>query len=242
MKLSRKVKLLILILLSLSVFFIYKMTNYNNKNYTSLGDGLAKGVDCYGRIDYGYSDYIKEYLSEKNKLKAYTKDYAREDMTIEQLLNTILTDQKVKYKDTNSSIKNILRDTDYLTISIGLNDLLYKLSLTSEFSPENLDIIIKEIETSFNILIDEITKLYRHKIYVVGYYDLDPNNDFLKEAIRKLNKIYQKNDHVIYISTYIITENRSIFLPNPNSYYPNYKGYQVISNKIIDKISKKLEK
>ena len=34
----------------------------------------------------------------------------------------------------------------------------------------------------------------------------------------------------------------SEILSNPSSFYPNYKGYQAISSKIIDKIAKKLEK
>lgn len=242
MKFSRKLKLLTLIILSLSVFFIYKVTNHNNINYTTIGDGLAKGIDCYGRIDYGYSDYIKDYLKDIDKLNNYSNEYTKEDMTIEQLHNTILIDKKMNNKNTNSNIKQILRDTDYLTMTIGLNDLLYKLSLTTEFTPENLDIIIKEIENSFNNLVEEITKVYRNKIYIIGYYDVDSNNKFFKMAINKLNKIYQNNKDVIYISTYEISKNKNIFLPNPNSYYPNYKGYQVISNKIIDKISKKLEK
>lgn len=242
MRFSRKIKLLTLIILSISVFFIYRYTNHHNINYTTLGDSLSHGIDCYGRVDYGYSDYIKDYLIENNKLKLYSNEYTKEDMTIDNLYNTLLTTEKMTDNNKNSNIKMILRDTDYLTMSIGLNDLLYKLSLTSDFTEENLNIIIKEIETSFNSLIEEIRKVYNRPIYVIGYYDIDNENKFFKSAIRKLNKIYQNNEEVIYISTYELSSNRNIFLPNPSSYYPNYKGYQLISMKIIDKISKKLEK
>ncbi len=242
MKFSRKMKLLTLIILSLSVFFIYKYTNHNNISYTAIGDGFAKGIDCYGRVDYGYSDYIKDYLQETNKLKTYSNTYTSEGMTIESIYNTVLTHQKMSKDDKNDNIINILRDTDYLTINVGLNDLLYKLSLTNEFTDENLNVIIKEIETSFDNLIAEIKKVYNREIFVIGYYNPDSSNKFIKKAIERLNNIYKTNDDVTYISTYIISENKNIFLPNPNSYYPNYKGYQLISNKIIDKISKKLEK
>ena len=242
MKFSRKVKLLSLIILSLSVFFVYKYTNHNNINYTALGDGFAKGIDCYGREDYGYSDYIKDYLIEKNKLKIYNTSYQQEKMTINELLNTILTAKKMEDKHTNMNIVHILRDSDYITISIGINDLLYKLSLTSDYTDENLDIIIKEIDTSFDELIKEIKKIYNREIYVIGYYNPTTSNQFIQKAIKKLNNIYKTNKNVTYISTYIISENKNVFLPNPDSYYPNYKGYQAISNKIIDKITKKLEK
>ena len=242
MKFSKKLKLLSLVIMSLSVFFVYKYTNHNNINYTSIGDGFAVGIDCYGRKDYSYADYIKDYLLEKNKLKIYNKTYQQDKMTINELLNTILTTKKMENKDTKNNIIHILRDSDYITLSIGINDLLYKLSLTNDYTEENLDIIIKEIDTTFDELIKEIKKIYNRDIYIIGYYNPPIQNDFIKQAIKKLNNIYKSNDDVIYISTYIISENKNIFLPNSNSYYPNYKGYQVISNKIIDKIAKKLEK
>lgn len=242
MKFSRKLKLLTIIILSLSVFMIYKLTNHHNINYTTLGDGFAQGIDCYGRIDYGYSDYVKDYLEKNNKLMNYSNYHTKEEMTIEKLYNTILTDKKMQNNNIKNNIIHILRDSDYLTMSIGLNDLLSKLSMTSEFTDENLNIVINEIETSFNNLIEEIEKVYNREIIVIGYYEPPNTNKFLSKAIKKLNNIYKKNKKVTYISTYMISENKNVFLPNPNSYYPNYKGYQAISNKIIDKITKKLEK
>lgn len=242
MKLSRKLKLLSLLLLCTSVFFIYEKTNYNNLNYTALGDGLAQGIDCYGQKDYGYSDYVKDYLKSQKKLKNYSKSYTSQDMTIERLHNTLLTNKKMENKYNNKNIKTILRETDYLTISIGLNDLLYKLSLSTDLNNKTLNKIISEIETNFNELINEIKKVYPKDIYVIGYYEADKENDYINKAINKLNSIYQKNENVTYISTMTISKNKHIFLSNPNSYYPNYKGYQVISTKIINKISKKLEK
>ncbi len=242
MKLSRKFKLLILLLLSLSVYFIYKFTNHHNITYTVLGDGLSLGIDCYGVVDYSYSDYIKDYLLETNKLKTYSKKYVEKDMTIDKLHNTLLSVEKMSENDTKNNIRTILRDTDYLTMTIGLNDLFYKLSLTSDFTEENLNIIIDEIQESFNELIEEIRKYYNRPIYIIGYYDIPGDNKYFKKAITKLNNIYKENKQVEYISTKIISENSEMFLPNPESFYPNYKGYRLISTKIIDKMAKLLEK
>lgn len=242
MHISRKTKLLILIVMSLSVFFIYKATNHHNITYTVIGDTISTGIDCYGQRDYGYSDYIKDYLTDINKLKSYSNEYTQEDMTIDSLYNTLLSPEKMSENDKKSNLKTILRDSDYITLSIGLNDLLYKLSLTADFTEENLDLIITEIAQSFNNLIDEIRKVYNQEIFVIGYYDINKDNKFLQLAIKKLNNIYKRNPNIIYISTTELAENPNVFLPNPNSYYPNYKGYQLISNKIITKIAKKLEK
>ena len=61
---KRILKLVFLTIVILSVFLIYKSTNNKYLNYTSIGDGLSKGIDSYGNIDYGYSDYVKDYLKD----------------------------------------------------------------------------------------------------------------------------------------------------------------------------------
>ena len=55
---KKNLKLVFLIIVILSIFLIYKFTNNKYLNYTSIGDGLSKGIDSYANIDYGYSDYI----------------------------------------------------------------------------------------------------------------------------------------------------------------------------------------
>ena len=242
MKFNRKIKLLILILLSSSVVLIYNKTNNHNINYTTIGDSLSLGVDSYGKQDYGYSDYIKDYLIEINKLKTYSKKYTNKSMFINDIKISLITNEKMSYTDTKDNLKLILRNTDILTMSIGIDDLLYKITLLSEKTDSNLNVIIDEIKISFDELITEIKKIYRGQIYIIGYYDMQNSDEFHKKAIKKLNNIYQENSSVIYISTEEISKNPNIFLSNPRSYYPNYKGYRLISTKIIDKITKKLEK
>ena len=77
MKISKKLKFLILVLMSSSVFFIYNKTNYNNVSYTIMGDSLSVGIDSYGQKIYSYGDYVKDYLKEKNKLKSYYSYYLK---------------------------------------------------------------------------------------------------------------------------------------------------------------------
>ena len=117
MKLLKKhYKLLILLLICLLIFLIYQTTNSNNLNYTALGDGYAQGIDSYGRIDYGYSDFIKDYYTQKNKLYYYSKTFTQKDMSIEMLYNYILINKKMKAKSTEKNIRELLRESDYLTL------------------------------------------------------------------------------------------------------------------------------
>lgn len=243
MKLIKKhIKLIILIVVIISIFIIYKITNNNNINYTSLGDGFSIGKNCYGQINYGYSDYIKDYLEQNNKLNNYEKGFSSTDMSIDKLYADIITNKTITKDSKKINIKRTLRETSILTISIGMNDLIYKLSIEENLNDKKVDNIILEIEKSFDHLINEIKKYYPHKIYLIGYYNIENNNIYLKKGISKLNEMYAENENIIYIDIEELFEKNKKFLANPDSIYPNDEGYQVISDKIITKMTKKLEK
>ena len=234
-------KLVFLIIVILSIFLIYKFTNNKYLNYTSIGDGLSKGIDSYANIDYGYSDYIYDYLKEKDQLKLYSKDFTSQEMSINDLKSKIFLDEKVNYKNRKINLKNILSESDILTMSIGLNDLIYKLSILDIKSIKKIDRIVDDIYIEFIELITEIKKFYNGDIYLVGYY-VSPKYDYkINYAIEKLNEKYKNTPDIIYIATDYFLSNNKKYLVNPNSYYPNSAGYQAISRKIITKLTKKLE-
>lgn len=238
---KKHLKFLVLVLTILSIYIIYQ-NNYNKAlNYTSIGDGLSKGIDSYGNIDYGYSDYIKDYLQENNLLKFYTKDFSSEEMSITTLKSTIQLDKKVEYKNTKINIKSILSESDIITMSIGLNDLIYKMSILDTTSIQKIDKIVDSVYNDFSSLITEIKKYYKEDIYVIGYYTSSKYSYKINYGIEQLNKKYQKDENITYIATdYFLNKNEK-YLLNPNQYYPNSSGYQVISSKILAKITKKLE-
>ena len=92
-------KLIITIIVILLIFLIFKLNNKNNQNYISLGDGYALGKNSYGQIDYGYSDYYKDYLSTNDYLNRYIKSFSTETMTINSLLDSISINKKIVLHD-----------------------------------------------------------------------------------------------------------------------------------------------
>ncbi len=235
-------KLLIFILVCLSIFLIFKLNNHHNITYMSLGDSFALGENAYSQVDYGYSDYVKDYLSEEQKLNKYIKSFSKKDASISSLYQDIVLNKKIVLDEKEYNIKQTLRESNILTISIGLNDLIYKLSIANSLNDTTIDRIISEIEADFNQLITEIRKYYPNDIYVVGYYNVYKDSYLFEKAIKKLNEIYQNNDDVIYIDTYELFQDNENYLPNFINYYPTRQGYEAISKQIITKIIKKLEK
>lgn len=234
MHLSRKMKLLILLIISSSVFFIYKENNQNNITYLALGDGYALGIDSYGRKDYGYSDYLKDELENEKKLNNYIKSFANSTMSIKNLYDDILINKEITLKNKKINIRRSLREAELVTISIGLNDLLYQLSITDHLTEYKLNKIIEEIDTSYEKLLKEIKKYYQYDIYVIGYYNINENNKDLQKAIQKLNQVLEKKE-IIFIPIYDLFEQNPNYRSNPTSIYPNNLGYQAISNQIKNK-------
>lgn len=236
--LKKHIKLITLILIILIIFIIYKYTNHNNINYTAIGDSLTLGQNSFGIVDYSYSDYVNDYLIENNKNHKYIKSFSNKYLTIDKFKDNILSNKKIIIKKQVYNIRQTLRETNILTIQVGLNDLKYKISLLEIKSENNLDNIINELDKEFSELIKEITKYYPHKLYVIGYYK--SSDDYLNLGIMKLNNIYRNKKQIEFIDIENIMNNNKYY--SSNSYYPNHYGYEAIANEIINKITKSLEK
>ena len=220
---SKKIKLLILIIMSMSVYFIYNNTKDKTINIISLGDSHAEGITSYGIKDYSYDDYLKLFLKD-HKINTNLEKYSSKDMSIDKMLFII--------KNTNK-IKKDLRDSHILIINLGYNDLLYKL-----ISREKLENSIYEIYRDYNNLIKEIRKYYHNQIIVIGYSTNNIEDYYQVKGITMLNNVLKSNEEITYIDTVSLLKDDKRYFSNPNSNYPSNLAYMEISKKIIKKLEK----
>lgn len=235
----KKIKKLLIILpiITLSVFIIYSLFNSSKLIYIALGDSVAEGRNPYGEIGYGYTDFISDRLKEENKLEYYTKEYTKSGYKTEDILNQIKNNTKVK-KD--------LRESDLVTISIGANDFLSyvdKNNLSVDSIKKLKDIAINVMPRIDNC-IKEVRKYAKGQLIIVGYYNPIPFlfNTNMKDLENlfsyvddEYNKIAKKYD-AIYISNYNLFKKNTDFLPNPLDIHPNIEGYRAISIEVLKKI------
>ncbi len=225
---NRLIKLMTLLLLSLSVYFIYQQTNNRTKNILVLGGNLSLGLNSYGIYDYSYVDYYKDYFKE-TKINVI-KVYCEKDITIKELL------QRIRLEP---SIKKDLRNANTLFLEVGYNDLIYQLSLEENLNENSYQILIKEIINTYEELLIEITKYYKEDIITIGYYESPKEDYYLNKGIKQINSYLKNNSKVVNIDTHKILNNRKKYFSNNISYYPNYLGYQQIANEIITKTLEK---
>ena len=198
----RIIKLISIFVISLSVYWVYQKTSNSYYQIMSLGDQFSLGNTSYGVIENSYLDDMKEILLKTKENIEINQTYNEKDQSIKNCLQSI---------QNTPNIKKDLYDTDVLVISLGYNDLLYRLS------------------------IEEIRKYYKEDIIVLGYIE-DSRFDGNKQiGIQKLNKILKNNKEVIFIDVNELLKDREKYYSNPRSHYPNALGYKRIATKIIQK-------
>lgn len=220
-------KIIFTIILFLSCYLIYTLTNNNNLNYVTLGDSLSKGVTPYFANGYGYSNYIVDYLKKNNQLNSYNDDFTSIDYRITDLINLI----NINYETNNQTINQAIHSADIITISVGMQELYYKINTNDTNIYTYIDKMLEDTEELFTL----IRKNNNKKIYMLGYYNTkSTNHDLFNYANIKLKEICQKNK-ITYIDTQSIFYKNTTYFENPNSFNPNLQGYYKIYEKIIEK-------
>ena len=246
---NRKIKLLILLCSLIFVFGIYSLFSNNSKkiNYISLGDSIAEGMNSYSVVDYGYPDYIKDYLEKNNLFSSYTKAFAKSGYTIKDLKNDIENNKKIETINEVLYLKEQLRESDLVTLTIGANDFLEGITL--ENIEERLSDKVKskkeidQITLDLKNLIILIQKYAKRNIIVTGYYNPLPRLVNYKNEIDELVKYFNNNVeeicdelNIYYVNIFDIMDGNEKALPNPLNIHPNTYGYSLIANKIINTI------
>lgn len=225
-------KILLLIILLITIFISINIKD-DKLSYVSLGDGLSKGINQNNYESYGYSDYLSNYLKQNNKLKLYTKDFTEKDMRITDLIKMI-EDNKYTYIDNKKlTIQNVIKNANIITISLGMNEILYKYN--NEINESYMYSYIEEITNDMKKLIKLIKKYNNKKIFILGLYNSKEDttlNKYIIDANNHLKKISDK-ENINFINLYDIFKNNKHLIYNSNNYYPNHDGYKLIANKII---------
>jgi len=250
MKKSLKLLAFLLILSIIYIIYIIYTPNPKKLNYVALGDSIAEGVNSYNAPDYGYPDYIRDYLNNNKRLGNYTKRFSKSGYRVENIINDINDNRSVI--DTNNktiTIKEALRESNLVTISIGANDLMGGSSIQTfatklnnmKTTKEEVDEIVKQVEE----LLILVKKYAKGQIILVGYYNPLPtitsHKSQIDEVIIYANNKYleiAENLEIDYVDIFELFIEHIEFLPNPSNIHPNSKGYEAMSKEVIKKINR----
>lgn len=199
-------------------YLIYELTDNDNLTCLVIGDSIADNI----------------YLRENKKINNYNNQFINKDYRMIDLLHIIKYNEEINYQNKTISIHQLLKQSDIVIISIGMNDIYAKL----EDDPKNMYTYLNEMVNNMELILDEISRYKNAKIIVLGYYNIfDKKNDLFTYINYKIKRITEKHDY-IYIDTNKNLNNNQKYLLKNNQFYLNDHGYQEINELIVEKLEK----
>ena len=231
-------KILILVLIVLTVFLIYLTTLDKKVYYLSIGDFITTGIDN----DFEWNDKIVTYLKDKNKFEVYVNSFSKENLRTTDLYNMIDNNEKDIIDKKEKTIKNALIKADLLTLSIGMNDFIYKMGIDKQNNLNELYDYVDEVMLDLDNLLNIIRKYCKEDIIITNYYV--PTNLKNENNIKMINYanncleelVKQYNIELVDISNY--SNNASLFLTNTP--FLSTSGNDLIYNQFQEKINNTL--
>ena len=199
-------------------YLIYNLTSNNNSYYLSIGDIISDNP----------------YLINNQNITEYNNIYVNKDYRIIDLLNIIKYNQEIKINDKTISIHQLLKKSDIVILSIGMNDIYYKLNDNTK----DIYTYINNMVNNMELILDEINRYNYEQVFVLGYYNItNQNNDIFTYLNYKMKRITEKY-HFTYLELNNILKNNSNYLENNSKYYLNNHGYEEINKLIVEKLKK----
>lgn len=209
-------KIILILFLFLSCYFIYQLTEDKQPSYLVIGNSIAD------------NPYLKD------NTKKYNNIYINENYRIIDLINIIKYNQEIELDNKKISIHRLLKNSDILFISIGMNDIYYKLNADTK----NIYTYINDMINNMEILLAEISKYHYKQVFIYGYYNINnTNNDIFAYLNYKMKKI-ATNYHYEYIELNDILKNNPKFYQKATDFNLNNQGYNEINKIIVEKLKK----
>lgn len=226
-------KIIFIIILFLSCYIIYNLTYEDKFNYLTIGDSLSLGVNNYGIKQYGYSDYVRDYLKNNNILKKYDNTFTDPNYRVTDLLRMIEYNEIKTVNGKDISFNRLINNADIITLSIGMNELYYKLKMNDSNVYSYMNGLLDDLE----LLLKRINRFNHKKVFVLGYYNVINCQDEINYINTKLKHIVEAEGFE-YIDLSNIFDNNPKFFDKNDSFIPNNDGYFKISQIIVEKIIK----
>lgn len=209
-------KIILVLFLFLSCYLIYNLTEKPSLSCLALGDALADN----------------KYIENNELITEYNNDFINADYRIIDLVSTIKYNEEIEVDNKHLSIHRLLKNADIVILSIGMNDIYYKLN------SDTLDIYtyINNMVNTMETLYEELDKYNYKKVYVLGYYNItDKNNDLFTYLNYKMKRITKKHNYE-YLELNTLLKEKQNFLKKSNNFALNDQGYNEISKIIVENL------
>jgi lysophospholipase L1-like esterase len=195
---SRLIRYLIVVVSVIAILFaLIKVLAPSKKvnTYLAIGDYLSVSGNLKGEKINSFSSMLGDYLLDGNFVEVSNYNYTYSDIDSGTLLEMICKDA---YSGNDGGLVSLIKDSKYITISVGMNDILQYIRFDSnnqklEYNKDYIKRKLEILKQNYYEIIEEIKELNDEaSVYLVGYYypfewvDED-NKECVNEVFKLLN-------------------------------------------------------
>lgn len=218
---------------------IVKLVNDNKKcnTYLVLGDYLSVSGSLKGERINSFSSILGDYLVEKELVNSVNNSYTSSSIDSELLLEMICKDA---YNGSDSGLVSLIKDSKYITVSVGMNDILKYLRFDSNkqeivYDKEYIKRKLEIMKHNYYEIVENIKEINGEvNIYLMSYYCpftwvSEENIGSVKEVFSLLNDSIKEVSElmdVYYVDISEVSKEENMF--SKYQVYLNELGHEYI--------------
>lgn len=228
----------LIFILVFGLFLLNKKENYSY--YLVLGDYISNNQLLNDQNVESFSSYVASYLCDNKLVNESNTGYLKNNMTSKKMLEMI---EKDTYKDDETALVSLIKKSKYITITLGINDIinLLKYDTYQNKLVYDKDIIVNKIEIlkhNYHEIIEEIKNLNSDvKVFTIGVYQLYEDKELMGMMNSTIKEVSREQD-AYYVDISNINDK---YMYQDNELYLTNLGQEEISKKVISLI-KQIEK
>ena len=237
---NRLYRYLIVVISIIAILFaLIKVLTPSKKasTYLAIGDYLSVSGNLKGENINSFSNMLGDFLISSKEVKISNYNYAKSTLDSATLLEMICKDA---YSGNDSGLVSSIRDSKYITISVGMNDILQYIRFDSnkqhvEYDKEYIKRKLEIFKQNYYEIIEEIKELNDGvSVYLVGYYYPfswvdDENKENVNEVFKLLNdsiKEVSEVTSVYYVDISEVSKEENMF--SKYQIYLNQIGHEYV--------------
>lgn len=209
-----------------------KKLDGNHYNILVMGDSLARGTG--DENNNGFANDFSKLWKNKTKKPIKVTNIAVNGDVSSGLLNIVKSQQTLQY----------IQDSNMIFISIGGNEIKnFKNSSVDSTAVQANN--LKTAQNKYMKNLSDVLKLIRSRnqnsiVIFIGLYNpfgdelTQDKLELLNEWNYKTDQLISSDDNAVYIPTYDLFKYNSGNYLAADNFHPNSKGYEAISNRILE--------
>lgn len=225
--------LLLVMVFCLGGFFLLKKDDYCY--YLAIGDYISNEQVFEDKTVNSFSNLLGDFLVEEKVVNEVSTGYLKNNMTSKKMLEMI---EKDSYKVDDSKLVDLIKKSKYITITLGINDVISQVKYDSYKNKiiYDKDVISNKIDIfkhNYHEIVEQIKDINGDaKVLLVGCYSLYGDKE-LSTLINDATKSVSEDTDSYYVD---VSDIEDKYMYQDNQLYLTSLGQEEIYKKVINVI------